>query len=185
MDASDGATKNNGNGHADPAPVSLPSAEAAPQGAPVSSSNGEGQAGAPAHEPLVVVDRDPITGRFPKGKSGNPKGRTPGIPNKNTEFLRLLTSKELRHVWATAKKLAAKGDVGLMQFLLERALIKLTPEAAGIVINNNPTATTHHNETHVRIGEHLADPKTRDAVAQLTERLGDRGVFSGGNGDGK
>jgi|SRR6185295_15482631 len=179
MDASDGANTN-GNGHADPEPVSLPSAAAAPSGAPVSGAIAAPAAGAP--EPLIVVDDDVRDehGRIRKGKTLNPKGRAPGIPNKNTEFLKLLTSTQLREVWAIAKKLALKGDVGLLEFLLERALVKLTPEAAGIVINNNPSAhasagaSATASTLNDRLEELRGDPGVRDSFCDLVDRIAER-----------
>ncbi len=141
MDASTGANRN-GNGHADPAPESLPSAVAAPPGAPVPGAIAAPAAGA------LEVPRDEH-GRVKKGHSLNPHGRPPGIPNKNAEFLKLLTSKELRAVWNLAKDQAKKGKNGLLEFLLDRAFLKQTPEAAGIVINNNPTAQANSYETFI------------------------------------
>lgn len=169
MDASDG-DNHKGNGSV-PMPVSLPS---------TSPASGHGQ----SPEPLVVVDspaRDPKTGRVLPGHSLNPKGRRPGIPNRNAELVKVLNTTEIREAWKLAKSRAAKGETALMEFMLDRAFLKQTPEAAGIAINVNQanSQTNNHSETHVRIGELLRDGEGRDALARLTERAAACGAFTG------
>ena len=172
MDTGEGS--NTGNGHsADPTPTP-------PQSTSPAGGNGQ------SPEPLVVVDlpaaksvRDPKTGRILPGHSLNPKGRLPGIPNRNAELVKVLCTTEIREAWKLAKARAAKGETALMEFMLDRAFLKQTPEAAGIAINVNQANHQIQTETNVHIGEHLSDPGTRDAVAQLTERLAARGAFTG------
>jgi len=208
MDASDGATKN-GNGHADSLPVSLPSAAAAPSGAPVGPSNGEAPAGAP--EPLVVVDEDVRDehGKIKNGKTLNPKGRPPGIVNRNTQLnrgfeafranpelckealkkykirIRGLKAESLLITLAFAKSIVDKDD-SLLRWCGEHAYLSMTPAAAGIVINNNPSAiaATISSDTHVNVAKLIADGKGREAVAGIAERLAACGAFPGRNGNG-
>jgi hypothetical protein len=205
MDASDGANKN-GNGHADPEPVSLPSAAAAPPGAPVSSPEGA-PAGAP--EPLIVVDRDEH-GRIKPGRSLNPAGRKPGIVNRNTQLnrgfdafranpelckaalktykikIRGLKAEQLLITLAFAKAIIDKDD-SLLKWCGEHAYITMTPAAAGIVINNSPqayAAATASSDTHVNVAKLIADGKGREAIAGIAERLAACGAFPGRNGNG-
>jgi hypothetical protein len=207
MDASDGANKN-GNGHADPAPASLPSAAAAPLGAPVSSSPAEAQAGAP--EPLVVVDDDvrDDKGRMKPGRTLNPKGRPPGIVNRNTQLnrgfeafranpelckealkkykirIRGLKAEQLLITLAFAKAIIDKDD-SLLKWCGEHAYVTMTPAAAGIVINNNPSAsaTAHSTARHDRF-EELRDTGIRDSFCDLADRIAERrrNAVAPGNG---
>jgi hypothetical protein len=205
MDASDGANKNNGNGHANPVPVSLPSAAAAPPGAPVASAPPAPEAGAP--EPLIVVDRDE-KGRIKKGAL-NPKGRPPGIVNRNTQLnrgfdafranpelvkealkkykIRIsgLKAEALLIALAFAKSIIDKDD-SLLKWCGEHAYLSMTPAAAGIVINNSPMASAAaiSSDTHVNVAKLIADGKGREAVAGIAERLAACGAFPGRNGNG-
>lgn len=140
----------------------------------------------PVVEAPAGTGRDKL-GRFQHGTSGNPSGRPPGIPNRNTEFVKLLNTRELRAVWKLAKQQARKGDTGLLMFLLERGLIKQSPEAAGLTVQIQQTNQQHqtHQETHVKYGAHLEDPAVRGALADVAQRLADRGGFTGGNGDAR
>lgn len=166
MDAGNGS-HSNGNGKADPS-------AALPQSSPPAGGDGL------PPEPLVVVDDAPRgkDGKFRAGKSGNPKGRPPGTPNLNNEICR-------------AAKAFKLGDKTYMFLLLAKSL--QDPEYAKLVvprlfadategkplIDASDNSQHHHSENHVSIGEHLADASTRDAVAQLTERLAARGAFAG------
>ena len=146
MDASDGGDLK-GNGSV-PLPVSLPS---------TSPAGGEGI----TPEPLVVVDtspaRDPKNGRILPGHSGNPKGRRPGIPNRNQELVKLVNTRELSWCWRTAKAQAKKGDNALLQFLLARTLLEQSPTSAGIVINANASASAQTNSYETFISELRAE----------------------------
>ena len=165
MDASDGGD-HNGNGSVS-LPVSLPS---------TSPAGGHGQ----SPEPLVVVEtppakplRDPKTGRILPGRSLNPKGRLPGIPNRNQELVKLVNTRELSWCWRTAKAQAKKGDNALLQFLLARTLLEQSPTSAGIVINATASAQAtveNTTEIHDRL-EELRDPAVRDAFCDLVDRL--------------
>lgn len=178
MDASDGATTNGGQ-HVATDPVTHPSAEAAPSGAPVSSSPAEAPAGVP--EPLVIVDaddaRDPNTGRIRKGKTLNPKGRAPGSPNLNSElqqavkkyklgqksYLELLLTKSLQ-------------DVKYAELVVPKILanVDLPAAAAGVTIHNTPHASARadaNSETYVDVAKLLSDAAGREGVAQFAERL--------------
>jgi len=97
--------------------------------------------------------------------------------------VKLIKTKELRKILKLAMLMASKRhDPRLLELLLDRVFVKQTPETAGLTVQvNNQHQLT---ENHVRIGEHLADVGTRDALAQLAERLQARGVFAGGNGHG-
>jgi hypothetical protein len=162
----------NGNGHADPS-AALPSS--------TPPTNGQG---AHAPEPLVVVDGPPrdSKGRILPGHSLNPKGKPKGIPNRNAELVRILNTTELREAWTLAKAQAKKGDSALMQFMLDRVLLKQTPEAAGLVLNVNQSNQETHNQTNVRIEQYdrlLGDGQGRDLLAALAQRAAACGAFSG------
>ncbi len=185
MDASSDSTHHgNGNGSSKPdhpETASLSSAAAAPSGAPVSASPTDAPAGAP--EPLVVVDddaRDPKTGRMKPGKTLNPKGRPPGIVNRNTQLnrgfdafranpelckealkkykikIRGLKSEALLITLAFAKAIIDKDDT-LLKWCGEHAYLSMTPAAAGIVINNNPTASSQANSYETFISQLRAE----------------------------
>jgi hypothetical protein len=141
-------------------------------GAPAGPSNG-GPAAAPA-------PRDP-KGRFQKGQSGNPKGRAPGIPNLNDELVRAVKRYRLGEKnWLQAILTRALQDPDLAKVVLDKVLVNATPAGPAISIRNSNEQT--HQESHVQIGEHLGDPAVRNLVAELTQRLGDRGAFAGANG---
>jgi len=210
MDASEGS-KHHGNGNGSskpdhPVSPSLPSAVAALSGAPVSSSPAEAPAGAP--EPLVVVDRDEH-GKIKKGRSLNPKGRPPGIVNRNTQLNRgfetfranpelcklALKKYKIRTRGMKADELLVTlafamwivdGDPSMVKWCGERVYLTLTPEAAGIVINNNPmaNASTISSDSHVNVEKLIADGKGREAIAGIAERLAACGAFPGRNGNG-
>ena len=163
MDTGEGS--NTGNGHsADPTPTP-------PQSTSPAGGSGESAV------PLVVVDtspaRDPKNGRILPGHSGNPKGRKPGIPNRNSELVKLVNTRELAWCWRTAKAQAKKGDNALLQFLLARTLLEQSPTSAGIVINATASAQAtveNTTEIHDRL-EELRDPAVRDAFCDLVDRL--------------
>jgi hypothetical protein len=206
MDASDGST-HHGNGHADPAPESLPSAVAAPSGAPVASASPAPEAGAP--EPLIVVDTDvrDEKGRMKPGRTLNPKGRPPGIVNRNTQLnrgfeafranpelckealkkykirIRNLKAEQLLITLAFAKSIIDKDD-SLLKWCGEHAYLGMTPAAAGIVINNTPQATAAataaaHNESYGNARKLLADEAGRELLARCAERLASGSVDAG------
>lgn len=174
MDAGTGS-HNNGNGHtADPS-AQLPSAAAAPKGAPVSASPLAGEP--PAGSPDAIRDEK---GRIKKGKSGNPKGRPPGTPNMNTELCRAVKAWKLGdRTWLNLLLAKCLNDVKYARLVLPTLLANATPATPLIDASDHSQEHNHHSETNVRIGEHLSDEGTRNAVAQLTERLAARGAFTG------
>jgi hypothetical protein len=198
MDASTVANKN-GNGHADPEPVVLPSAAAAPSGAPV-----PGAIPAPVAGTLEDA-RDPVTGKIRPGKSLNPKGRPPGIVNRNVQLNRgfeaFRASPELVRVALSKYRIRIRGlkaeallitlafaraivdkDDSLLRWCGEHAYLTMTPAAAGIVINNNPQASAgahSSHDSHVNVAKLLADAGGRDTLAQFAERLAACGAYSG------
>jgi hypothetical protein len=198
MDAGEDLHRN-GNGSTDPQIPSLPSAGgtepvaatsqpshgAAPPEAPASSSPA-----AKGEKPAEASDdaRDPKSGRFMPGKSGNPKGRTPGIPNRNSEAVKLVNTRELSWCWKLAKAQAKKGDHRLLVFLLDKVLIDQSPAAAGITINANASAQANASAAtapvnlHDRFAELAADPAVADELAGLAARLAARGHHSVGAG---
>lgn len=201
MDASAGATSN-GNGHAVPDPVSLPSA-VGPEGAPVVPAPAAAAAGAPAGADPA---RDPKTGRIKPGHSLNPNGRQPGIPNRNTQLnkgfeafkaqpelckkalskygirIRGMKAEALLVTLAFARAIV-DGDVALLEWCGERAYVKLTPEAAGIVINNNPQAhagaQANPTVNYGNARQLLADEAGRELLARCAERLASGGLDTG------
>ena len=151
--------------------------------------------GAAADTPVSAAPTDvprDEKGRVKKGHSLNPKGRTPGIPNRNAELHRLVTSRELSWCWKRAKEMARKGDTSFLRYLLDKVVLDQSPATAGIVINASASASAHASvETtttnlHDRLAEFGADPKVADDVADLALRLAARGRHSvrpGGNGN--
>lgn len=181
MDASDGAE--NSRGEIPPQPGSLPSAVAAPvQGAPVIAPPSVGVV--PTEAPAEEAKRDG-KGRFKKGKSGNPTGRPPGIPNRNTELLRemkkfKLEGKSYERLLLEISLVRAKaGDASIAQDIMRRAYVNLTPEAAGLTVNVSSNASAQAGakaetpKVHDRL-EELRDPAIRDAFCDLADRLAAR-----------
>lgn len=135
MDTSDGGNRN-GNGHADPTPASLKSDTAAPSGAPVSGAAAP-QAGIPDDT------RDPLTGRIRKGKSLNPKGRTPGTPNLNDELIKAIKKFKLGQKGFLELFLTrALQDVEYAKLLAPKVFGNVDPPAgqAGVTIHNNQSS---------------------------------------------
>lgn len=188
-----GQGKQNGNGHAaEPEPLQLPSAggtkppsgeSQAPQGPALPGAPASASAAPPAVEKPASTPppkRDP-KGRLLPGQKLNPKGENGGIPHLNRELV-------------AAAKAFHLGDKSYLQLLLAKSLqdpryaemviprILASVTAPGPLIDASDKSQHHYTENYVRIGEHLADPGTRDALALLAERLGARGVFSGGDG---
>lgn len=86
----------------------------------------------PAEEPAPdkpVVKRDPKTGRFPPGQSGNPLGKAKGTKNRIT-LARLMLEEGLRQqltnagpkIMQKAIKMALDGDDKIMRVLLDKML---------------------------------------------------------------
>lgn len=166
--------------------------------------------GAAADTPVSAAPTDvprDANGRVLPGHSLNLKGKPKGIPNRNTQLsrgydafranpelckialqkykirIRGLKAEQLLVTLAFAKSIV-DGDDSLLRWIGDRVYADPTPPAAvGPLIDaSDKSQHHHHTETHVRIGEHLGDPGTRSAVADLTERLAARGAFSGSPG---
>lgn len=67
----------------------------------------------------------PHAGRWPKGKSGNPRGRKPGTGE--VARLRQGIAKDIPAILAAMVRRALDGDAGAARLLLERALPALKP----------------------------------------------------------
>ena len=168
MDTGEGA-KNNGNGKHVPDSGSPPS---------ITSAGGNGH----PPEPLVVVDRDE-KGRILPGRSLNPKGRAKGIPNRNSELVKLVNTRELSWCWRTAKAQAKKGDTSFLRYLLDKTLLEQSPASAGIVINASASAqasaeASSTSNFHDRL-EELRDPGVLAGVGDLLDRLAARRGITG------
>ena len=59
---------------------------------------------------------------WPKGQSGNPKGRPPGSLNKATIFAKEMTLENLGEVIAAMHKAAVEGNVQAQKFLISRVV---------------------------------------------------------------
>lgn len=186
MDSSDGANTN-GNGHADPSPVSQPSA------AP-SSGNGGGPVAAPSEGSTVgslPVKRDE-KGRYPKGVSGNPKGNWKRTPTFNSQLIRALKTFKLTdgdgkdHSFLEALIRRALQEPKLAEKLMDKIFADATPpaEAAKLEINNGNGQVNTSSENHVILEKLASDERGRETLALLAERLSDSGLFPGSNGNG-
>jgi len=113
-----------------------------------------------AGPPAVAADQsvaEKKDGRFQPGKSGNPKGRPKGVPNRNTALIRAcqeFAKTNGKSFEATLLeegfRLAKAGDTTLLVEVMKRAYVTITPEAAGFVLNlqnnNNPTQVLQQYE---------------------------------------
>jgi hypothetical protein len=175
MDTSAGS-QNNGHGPAEPQ-ASLPSTVVAPLGAPVSASPAAAAGEKPAGSPDEVRDEK---GRIKKGKTLNPKGRPPGIPNLNSELCRAVRAWKLGDRTFLNLLLAkCLNDVEYAKLVLPTLLANATEGKPLIDASDHSQEHNHHSETHVSIGERLGHEGTRRAVAALTEQLALGGAFSG------
>lgn len=66
--------------------------------------------------------KTPIDGAFPKGKSGNPKGRPKGARNKATLAAEALLDGDAETITKKAIELAKAGDLTAIRLCLERIL---------------------------------------------------------------
>lgn len=122
-------------------------------------------------------------GRFKKGESGNKRGRPPGIPNVNDELVRAVKKYRIGDKsWLQALLTRALQDPQLAKVVLDKIAIDATPATPAVSIRNNNSNQFNHQEGHVEIGKHLGDESVRTLLAELTQRLGDRGAFAGANG---
>jgi uncharacterized protein DUF5681 len=67
------------------------------------------------------VKRD-VNGRFPKGQSGNPKGRRIGVRNRATEAAEQFLDGEAEALTRRAVELALEGDTAALRLCLERII---------------------------------------------------------------
>lgn len=76
--------------------------------------------------------------RFQPGQSGNPAGRPPGIPNLNAELLRAVMAykgtRDRSYLDLLLETALQKPELAIA--LLHKLFATVTPEAAGIVVNN-------------------------------------------------
>jgi len=187
MDANGDSTQlGNGNGSSKPDHpeiTPLPSAAAAPSGAPVSASPADAPAGAP--EPLVVVDEDlrDENGRIRPGKTLNKKGRPPGSPNLNAELQKAVKKYKLGQK-SYLELLLTKSlqDVEYAKLVVPKILsnVDVPAPAGGVTIHNTPQANASANhETNVElVAKLLADADGREDAARFTERVAACGGFS-------
>ncbi len=68
---------------------------------------------------------------FPKGQSGNPKGRRKGVPNRRTELAKMLDP-QAEALVAKMIEIALQGDVTALRLCMERLIPKANRESTGI-----------------------------------------------------
>jgi uncharacterized protein DUF5681 len=95
------------------------------------------------------------TGRFPKGSSGNPRGRPPGSRNKASLIIESLLEGEAEALGHTAIRLAREGSVPALKLCLERLIPPRTEQAVTIPLRNPNTAS-----------------EVREAIADIWARVG-------------
>lgn len=110
----------------------------------------------PAEKPKTdapIAKRDPKTGRFPPGQSGNPLGKAKGTKNRIT-LARLMLEEGLRqqltaagpNIMKKAIKMALDGDDKIMRVLLDKMLT--TPKGDdGSEARDNEVRITVNNLT--------------------------------------
>lgn len=107
---------------------------------------------------------------FVKGQSGNPKGRTKGVPSKATR-LRALIETHAESLVAKAVALAEQGDTTALRLCLERLIPALKTEGKPVTLHTLHTAgtlTEQGRAVFVALGEGGVTP---DEAASLLHSI--------------
>ena len=159
----------------------------------------------PATEPAALAGTPSASGAAARsykrkdGKPGPPPKRTgqsnlpKHVPNRNWKLLqeaKRFKSKDgksfERMILEIAVAEAIKGHPSLLTEMISRMYCAITPESTGIKLapgNQNSVRQPEDREGGNRLSDHLGDAGTREAVAQLVERLAPRLALPGGNGN--
>jgi hypothetical protein len=106
--------------------------------------------------------------KFQPGKSGNPTGRRPGVPNKLTTLRRGL-EKALPDVLAALVEQAQAGDVQAIKIVLDRVLPALRPVDAPIKLPLGGDLTDDGRATLAALG---AGQIGADQAVKILQGLG-------------
>jgi len=127
-----------------------------------------------------------VKGQFVKGKSGNPHGRTPGVPNLNTELLKAVRRFRVKGKDGTkltfidALLARALQDLRFGEKIIDKIFAAATPQAPATVIG----VTQHSSEQNVAV-DIVSDPVARELAARLEERVAAGRLDPGGNGSSR
>lgn len=151
-----------GNGHhIDGQGDSLPAPVPSPGGAGASPGPISAPAGKPKRQLTEKQKAALDAGRksFKPGQVTNPLGTPMNLPNLNkelNEIFRAPISKDekksrLEKIVDLSMALAIKGHSELLLKLIDKGLVTITPEAAGVVINNTPQANANAGSYEVML----------------------------------